>query len=285
MAVLIAGAVAVSGSAIFVRESEVGPIATGVYRMALGLPLLVLWRAWEVRRNPAAARPPARPREWLVLVLCGALFAGDLAMWHLALGHTRIANAAFLVNMAPAFAAVGAYFVLQQPIGWRFLTGLAVAMAGAALLAGPSLGQGQMAGDLMALGGAGFWGAYVVAVAAVRRRFTTSQVMLWTAVFGSATLVPIALAAGEVLVPATLHGWIILLGLALIAHAGGQSCIAFALSRVPAAPASLILLGVPIPTVLMAWAILGEQPSWHQAVGGAIVLAGIGVAQRSRAGS
>lgn len=284
MAVLIAGAVAVSGSAILARESEIGPIATGVHRMALGLPLLALWRAWEVRRTPAAARTPATARTWLLLALCGALFAGDLAMWHLALQHTRVANAAFLVNMAPAFAAVGAFFILKQRIGLRFMAGLAVAMAGAALLAGPGLGSGQAAGDLMALGAAGFWGSYVVAIAAVRRRFTTAQVMLWTAAFGAAVLVPVALAAGEGLLPTTLRGWVIVLGLALVAHAGGQSCIAFALSRVAAAPASLILLAVPIPTVLLAWAILGERPSWHQAVGGLIILAGIGIAQRSREG-
>jgi drug/metabolite transporter (DMT)-like permease len=47
------------------------------------------------------------------------------------------------------------------------------------------------------------------------------------------------------------------------------------LQRLPTAVASLSSLGVPIVSVLLAWAILHEQPSWLEGVGISLVLLGL----------
>jgi hypothetical protein len=44
---LLAGGIAIGFSPIFVRLSELGPIATGFHRLFLALPLLRLWMQWE----------------------------------------------------------------------------------------------------------------------------------------------------------------------------------------------------------------------------------------------
>jgi hypothetical protein len=49
LAVLIAGAIAVSFSGIFVRLSEVGPSATGFFRFLLALPFLWMWMRLDDR--------------------------------------------------------------------------------------------------------------------------------------------------------------------------------------------------------------------------------------------
>src|ERR1700738_629245 len=46
---LLAGGIAIAFSPIFVRLSELGPIATGFHRLFLALPLLWLWMHWDGR--------------------------------------------------------------------------------------------------------------------------------------------------------------------------------------------------------------------------------------------
>src|SRR5450631_2891287 len=52
---LLAGGIAIGFSPIFVRLSQLGPIATGFYRLLLALPLLWLWMRWEARRTAHGA--------------------------------------------------------------------------------------------------------------------------------------------------------------------------------------------------------------------------------------
>ncbi len=66
-----------------------------------------------------------------------------------------------------------------------------------------------------------------------------------------------------------------LLGIAFVSQAAGQSLITYALADLPAAFSSVGLLLQPVAGAVLAWAILGEALGWRQALGGAIVLTGI----------
>ena len=66
---LLLGGIAIGFSPIFVRLSELGPIATGFYRLFLALPLLWLWMRFEAR----AAKETV---QWLPIAVPGFLFAG-----------------------------------------------------------------------------------------------------------------------------------------------------------------------------------------------------------------
>ena len=74
---LLAGALAIGSSGIFVRLSETGPTATAFWRGCLALPPLALWALLERRAARAAGRAPASLRDpqffW-----AGVFFAGDL---------------------------------------------------------------------------------------------------------------------------------------------------------------------------------------------------------------
>mgnify|MGYP003503505736 CR=1 FL=1 len=63
---LFAGAIGIAFAPIFVRLSEVGPVATAFWRLALALPLLALWMALQERgRKQGAARS-----AWPMAVMC-----------------------------------------------------------------------------------------------------------------------------------------------------------------------------------------------------------------------
>jgi len=129
-----------------------------------------------------------------------------------------------------------------------------------------------------------FYAWYLLSVKGLRDRgAATLQLMAVTTTLTAMILLPVALASGEALLPATATGWLKLLGLAWISHAAGQGLIAYALAHLPAGFSSVGLLFQPLMAALFAWVLLGESLSVLQAVGGLVVLAGIALARRGSA--
>lgn len=275
---LLAGVIGISFSATFVQLSEIGPSATAVYRLAFALPPLLLWMKLDRGKAPV----PLSVRDWLVMVLAGLFFAGDLITWHYSIQLTSVANATFLAHLAPPVVTLGAWLVFKERITKGFVFGLAVSIAGAALLMGADLfsGSGNLLGSLLGVATAIFYGAYLLTVKQLRARLPTATIMAVTSVISLPPVFIYAYAAGEGFVPESLYGWGVLLGIALISHAGGQSLIAQAFRYLPASYASVTLLGTPVFAAVIAWVILGEHLTPLQILGCATILVGIVISQR-----
>jgi drug/metabolite transporter (DMT)-like permease len=274
---LLTGGIAIGFSPIFVRLSELGPVATGFHRLFLALPLLWLWMRWE-----GAARGTAKV-AWLPIAVPGALFAGDIFFWHWSITYTTVANATLFANLAPVIVTFGAWFYLRERVSFRFLVGLGLAMSGAALLvnASAALGARFVFGDFLGLITACFFGSYVVAVASLRDRYTASTIMFYSSAVTCVLLLAATLVSGEGLLPSTQNGWIALFALAWISQAMGQGLIAYALGHLPASFSALAILIEPLTAAILGWIWLGEELGALQAVGGVIVLTGIAVGHRA----
>ena len=280
LAALVLGGAAIGGSPIFVRLSEVGPLATAFWRVALALIPLLLFST--VKGREADARP-LRLSDYGMLVLPGILLAADLAAWHLSIHMTSVANATLLANLAPVFVTVIGWALFRSAVSGAFLIGLAMALAGIVTLKGgpAALGNGDLRGDGVALIAAVFYAAYILAIGRLRSRFDTVRIMLWSTGAAAVCILPVALCVEDTLLPPSAYGWAIVFGLAFVSHAGGQVMITYALAYLPPAFSSLTLLLQPVVAALLAWGLLGEAIGPLQAIGGAIVLCGILVARRS----
>lgn len=279
LAALIVGGAAIGGSPIFVRLSEVGPLATAFWRVALALlPLLLVSLA--SRRKSAVQ--PSNLSECFMLVLPGLFLATDLVTWHLSIHMTSVANATLLANLAPIFVAAIGWLFLGARITKLFLLGLATALVGIVTLKGglSGLANGDLRGDGLATVAALFYAGYILVIGRLRTRFDTLQIMVWSTAAATICLFPVAFMIEGVMLPPSLFGWLMLIGLAFISHAGGQVAITYALAYLPAAFSSLTLLLQPVVAAVLAWALLSETIGPLQAVGGAIVLAGILIARR-----
>ncbi|HEY0523550.1 MAG TPA: DMT family transporter [Stellaceae bacterium] len=287
LAALLFGGIAIALSPIFVRLSELGPTATAFYRTALAVPALFLWMQAEgrVRKAPQPATAAGRlpPRAAWALATPAFFLAGDLILWHWSIRFTSVANATLLANFTPIFVTLFGFLLFGQRVRPAFLGALAVTVAGAAVLVGESvsLSRTSMVGDALGIVTATFYASYILSVARLRTQFGTAAIMAWTALGTSVLLFPAALASGESLWPATVYGWSILLGLALVSHSIGQSTITFALAHLPASFSSVGLLVQPAMAAVFAWAILGEPLTVARMAGGAIVLIGILLAKRA----
>jgi drug/metabolite transporter (DMT)-like permease len=105
--------------------------------------------------------------------------------------------------------------------------------------------------------------------------------MFYSSAVSCVLLLAATLVSGETLVPRSPNGWIALFALAWISQAMGQGLIAYALGHLPASFSALAILIEPLTAAILGWVWLGEALSVLQAIGGAIVLAGIAVARRA----
>jgi drug/metabolite transporter (DMT)-like permease len=278
---LLAGAACIALSPIWVRVSEVGPTASAFWRVALAVPLL--WALLPL--FPQAAQPRAS-RRWRLFAAAGLAFAGDLAFWHWSIKLTSVANSTLLANLASIFVTLAVWLIWRHRPSATFLAGLAAALAGVAVLVRSSLEFSPTAllGDALGVITALFYAWYLLTVKAVRDLgAATLQLMAATTAITAAFLLPLALASGEPLLPATEVGWLKLVGLAWISHSAGQGLIAYALAHLPAAFSSVGLLAQPVMAALFAWALLAEPLAPLQVAGGVVVLAGIYLARKGSA--
>jgi drug/metabolite transporter (DMT)-like permease len=275
---LLAGATFIALSPIFVRLSEAGPTATAFWRVALAVP--PLWVLYALKSRTRARRYSGK---WPLLLAAAVAFSGDLAFWHKSIQLTSVANATLLANLASIFVTLAAWIFLRQRPTSLFLGGLAAALGGVTLLVNTSLefSATGLVGDALGVVTAMFYAGYLLAVKGLRDRGeTTLHLMAVTTTITAILLLPVALATGEPMVPASVNGWLVLLGLALVSHAAGQGLIAYALAHLPAAFSSVSLLFQPVMAALFAWLLLAEPLVALQVAGGAVVLLGIWLARR-----
>jgi drug/metabolite transporter (DMT)-like permease len=276
IAALLAGAAAIGTSALFVKVSETGPISTAFWRVFLALPLLYAWtRIDRHRSTDTATRGNLR-----LMLLAGFFFAGDLAVWHWSIVLTSVANATLLANCAPIFVTLTAWLMFRRRPRALFITGLALAMAGMAMLLRGDFTQGERAllGDALGIVTAMFYAAYQLTVTRARQHASTSSIMTVSGTITALILLPIALTSGERFIPLTGHGWLLLVGLALIAQATGQSLIAYAMAHLSATFSSVGLLLQPVIAAALAWMLLGEELTPLAIAGAVLVLLGIRIA-------
>jgi len=287
LSALFAGAICIALSPIWVRVSDVGPTASAFWRVALAVPLLWILFAFNGKGRKFLGRD-----RYLPLLAAGIAFAGDLAFWHWSIQYTSVANSTLLANLASIFVTLAAWVLWKQRPSGLFVTGLAAALLGVALLVRASLGFSPTAllGDALGVATAMFYAWYLLSMKGLRDRgAATLQLMATTTTITAVILLPVALASahlsGQALLPQSCTGWLKLLGLAWISHSAGQSLIAYALAQLPAAFSAVGLLLQPVMAAVFAWLLLAEPLSAPQFAGGAVVLAGIYLAHlgRSRA--
>ncbi|WP_417767171.1 DMT family transporter [Stappia sp.] len=281
---LVAGAIAMGVSPVFVRHADVGPFASAFWRAALALPVLAVWARLERRTDVPL------PRWNRATIAAGVLFAGDLFFWHLAIMNTTAANATLLATLAPFWVMLASGALLKEPVTRPMALGLAVCLCGAAMLVGSSfaLAPERLDGDFFGLVTSLFFGGYFIAMRFARRGvagMTPGLLVYRSTLVTAAVLFVAALALEEVLLPSSVKGIAMLVALGIFSHAAGQGLLAYALGTLSAGFSALVIFLEAVAAATMGYVFLGESVSIAQGAGGAVILAGIYIARpRSNAG-
>jgi len=272
---LVAGACVIGLAPILVRLSAAGPAATGFWRLAFALPLLAL----SSRGEPGGLSGTSR-----FAVMAGAAFALDLACWHYGIANTSVSKASVLANLTPLVVTAIAWFVFRQRPAPLFLIAVALSVTGGAVMAlskGAGVtGPNPLLGDALSAGTSVWYALYFLTMAEGRKTETTSRLMFWVSVVGAPLMLISALLLGEPLWPGSPLVWGACVGLGLM-HVTGQGSIAWAMGRLPIATASVVVLIQPIVAAWLGWMLFAEPIGPLQALGAAVTLGGVVLAQLS----
>ena len=262
---------------IFVKLSELGPIATAFYRILLAMPLALLWGqiSPSPRRRKSAMDPPRG--DFALLVFSGAFLALDLILWHISFHHTTVANANLLANLVPFVVVPASWLLFRERVSPLFLVGLCVAAAGVFTLMSGKISPSpeNFLGDFLAMATAVFYGLYFLTVGRLRARYNAGEILFWGGFSSLAILLASAAIWEDQLIPETARGWALLACLAAFSQICGQGFVAVSLGRLPMSFSSAAVLAQPVIAAGYALLIFSEKLSAVEAAGAAVVLAGI----------
>lgn len=263
-------------SGILLRMSEVGPAATGGWRLAFAALVFM----------PLAARVEGRAsltRGVPMLALAGVFFAVDIAFFHWALLLTSVAHATLLTNLAPVVALVAGVLFFSERLSAPKLLGLFAALGGAFLMTGGRANvSGTLEGNGLAMLSMVGYAFYLITVKHVRRSHGTLAIMAWSSTACAAVLFTVAAAGGETIFPSSVYGWSVVIAMGLVTHVMGQGLIAFGMRETPVGLGSILLLSQPVVAAIAAWGLFNETLGALEIVGAGLVLAGLVLASRAR---
>ncbi len=294
--VLALGIFAVSTSATFIRlaQREASSIVLAAYRLTFAS-LILLPFAWQKR---AELRALSRKQVALVL-LSGAFLAVHFALWITSLAYTTVASSVVLVTTTPLWVGLFSPLVLKEKLNPRLWAGLLIALAGSMLVGGseacrldgaglacPHLNgffQGKVFwGNILALAGAFMAAGYLLVGRKLRP--SLSLVSYISTVYSTAAvlLAVVAVLSGRPVSGFSAPTYLWFLLLALLPQLLGHTSYNYALGYLPAAFVSVAVLAEPIGSSLLAVLVLRELPTLPEVIGGAVILAGIGIATWKR---
>jgi drug/metabolite transporter (DMT)-like permease len=273
VAVLVFGAAVIGLSPILVRLTQTGPASAGFWRLAFAMPLLAVM----TRRTSGPLGRPSR-----MALVAGLMFALDLGFWHYGIKYTSVTNATVLPNLTPVVVTAFAWIFLKQRPRALFLLAVAIAVAGASMMAADKTGEGRLLnaplGNALCACTALWYALYMLAIGEGRKREGASRLMFWSSVTGMPLLLAAALLLGERVLPAAPAGWAACVALGLM-HVAGQGSIAWAMGRLPTPTASVVVLVQPVVAAYLGWLLFAEALGPLQALGAAVALGGVVLAQ------
>ena len=292
---ILFGILAVSTASIFIRyaQEDVPSLVIAAYRLGIAAVLLAV-PAWMQHRSEIRR---LNRRDLALLVLSGIFLALHFATWITSLETTTVVNSVVLVTTTPLWVALLSPLLLHESIGWRAVAGLLVALAGGALIALSSACRLSAAGlscaglDELIQGGS-FWGNFLALMGAwmaagylIVGRSLRSKLALIPYIFlvygtAAAFLIVLVLFRGLPFVGYPHQAYLWMLLLAVFPQLIGHSIFNWALAYLPASFVAVTLLGEPIGSSILAFFLLGEQPTVLNLIGAILILIGIVLVSR-----
>jgi drug/metabolite transporter (DMT)-like permease len=229
-------------------------------------------------------------RDWWLVGCYGLVgLAANQVVFMMSLSRLSVGVALLLEYLAPMLVALWVRFVRREPVSWLVWAGIAVTSLGLGMVARVWAG--------FALDGLGFvLGLLAAATMASRfvladrglRRHDPLVLAAWGTTVGAAALLltgpvapfpPDALARAAVLNGVTVPAVVLVAWVGLVGTAGGVLLAVAAQRLLPPTAASLVLTLEVVVGAALAYLLLGEALATAQVLGGAVMLAGIAVAQ------
>jgi drug/metabolite transporter (DMT)-like permease len=200
------------------------------------------------------------------------------------LRFTSVSHASLIVGMGPIYTLVLAVVLRLETATWRKATGMAIALAGIAVMAsenGISAHSPSLFGDAITMTGSIGFAMYVVLGKRVAEKYDTLTMTAFNHFAGALIVLPLAIRQGRALgaaenwraVPWT--SWAALIYMAVFSSAIAYVFYFWLLRYLEASQLSAFSYLLPILATVLGILWLGEKGSWGQVLGGALALGGL----------
>jgi drug/metabolite transporter (DMT)-like permease len=277
---VLAGATCWSLGGVLVRLTDgIDAWQVVFYRSVVVLVVISFW-IWSVHGSQSFA--VVRRAGWTAAIAGIAAGLAGLS-FVAALFYTTVAQAVFMLGIAPFCAALLGWWILRERVLGATWMGMLIALVGLGIMLVGGPGGGSFVGSILAL-----YAAFAFACYSVLLRWGQKTEMvvaqIWNALFlipftGLFLLLPTplrdtsgfgALAIGWDNVPPVVFMGVVQLSLGMILFTRGSR-------GVPAAQLVLLTLIEPILGPVWAWLVVGEVPAAATVVGGGVILSAIAV--------
>jgi drug/metabolite transporter (DMT)-like permease len=207
----------------------------------------------------------------------------SLGVFHVALNLSYILNGVSITTIQqavmPAIVLVAARVVWKEPLTGIKLCSLVLIAIGTVLVSGllrSDLPDVTASGILVGLLVPVLYAGWSLFGKALRTGYSATTTLTWAFGIAALILLPCQWIAGAILpppVPAMTYLWFA--GLIGVSTAAGFLAFIFALGRLPAGIATLLVMTEIVFAVVYAYAILGETLAAIEAAGGVLIMTGV----------
>jgi drug/metabolite transporter (DMT)-like permease len=268
---LLIGIICISIFPILVRLQLTSGLISAFYRMAIALALLLPY--------VLITKKLKLPKKKLLFtaILCGILFATDVAVWNIALQKSSATQATLLTNLAPVWVGVLSYLILKNKPARNFWIGTLVAIFGMITLVGFSFFINlnfDLAFSLAILSGI-LYAIYILVSKNVLSQVDVFSFMTITLIASTVFLGIVCLSANEPFYGFSNKAWFVLFIQGAICQLAAWLLISYATQNMRATRVSLSLLSQGVLATFFAWLFIEEQVTLQMILGGIILLFGI----------
>jgi len=251
---VLAGAVMISFSAVFVKIAHVGPTVSAFYRMAIGGVILIVLAVvmGKVSRFPM--------KSFGLMCICAICFVADLTVWHHSILYVGPGLATILANFQVFFLAGIGFLLYKERLNLRYVISVPLALMGLGLLIlpqniatpQPHFYTGVGLGLMTALA----YSAYLLSLRTLQSHYTEISAFFVIAIISLLTAVGLGL---EVIITRTSFAIpdqstaLALIAYGIMGQVLGWVLISKGIGKIEASKAGLILLLQP--TLSFVWDI------------------------------
>jgi drug/metabolite transporter (DMT)-like permease len=274
---LLFGVLCISWSAILVKIADISGFGSGFYRLLIGT--IGIIPVWLYFKKPITDRKGVK-----VAIICGVLFACDIALWNTAIMLSKATISTLLANLAPVWVGLGSLLFLKEKPNRIFWIGTIISILGVTVIIGINevLGARMNFGNVLAIVASMFYGAYLITVRKGRVSLDTFSFTTISMVASTVVLGLICLVTSTPLWGFNTTTWLALGTLGLVPQLLGWLAINQALGHIKPTIASVSLLSQTVFTAIFSVFILSEVLTFHEIAGAVVVLVGIYLVNRRK---
>ncbi|KYK30620.1 MAG: hypothetical protein AYK22_03300 [Thermoplasmatales archaeon SG8-52-3] len=277
--------ISVSFAAIFIATllnfyPNIDPLSIAFYRLfftALLIMPFVLFNSNTREEIISISRS-----NFLIMIIIGIILAAHFALWITSLKFTSVASSVILVTAHPILVGPISHYFFKERLSIINTAGIFISVLGVIILVTGNYGLDSftldsLEGNILAILGGIAAGLYILGGRKIRKTVSVASYAFIVYSIGTIGLFVICLFYNAPFGNINLDALIIIFLMAIVAGIFGHTLYNWSLRHIRASIASVALLGEPLGSTLLAFALpwIQQTPSYYTIIGGAIILTGI----------